>query len=456
MSSYHHAALAADRAHHIHPFSHPGEVRAGRFRRVVERAEGVYQIDDRGRRYIDAVSGLGCVNIGYGREAMAEAAAEAMRTLSFHPTFWECANPYSARLVEQLQRLTPDNMQHFLFANSGSEANDTAIKLVRWYWRLQGRPGKTHIISRDMAYHGMNLLTASLTGLEPCHPQFGLPVDGVSHICAPWSWVAGCDSDDAAFGQRAADALEAEILRLGPDNVGAFIGEPMQATGGVITPPASYWPAIRRICDRHDVLLIADEVVTGFGRTGAWFAQETFGFSADITVMAKGMTSAYFPVSAVALNTRIGEALLADPGELYHGYTCSGHPVGAAVACMNIQILEQERLVDRVRDTLAPAFWRHLQALEHHPLVGEVRGMGLGAGIQLTADKATRAFFDASAGIDARVARHCYDRGVIVRDLGADTVGVMPPFVTSETQLDEIFDALRRGLDQALASQHRD
>ncbi|PLW83654.1 aspartate aminotransferase family protein [Kineobactrum sediminis] len=455
MSTDHTAALAADRAHHIHPFSYPGEVRAGRFRRVVERAEGVYQIDTSGRRYIDAVSGLGCVNIGYGREEMAEAAAEAMRTLSFHPTFWECTNPYSARLVEQLQRLTPDNMQHFLFANSGSEANDTAIKLVRWYWRLQGRPGKTHVISRDMAYHGMNLLTASLTGLAPCHPQFGLPLPGVSHVCAPWSWVEGTAGDDQDFGRRAADALEAEILRLGADNVGAFIGEPMQATGGVVTPPASYWPAIRRICDRHDVLLIADEVVTGFGRTGAWFGQETFGFNADITVMAKGMTSAYFPVSAVALNARIGEALLNDPGELYHGYTCSGHPVGAAVACMNMQILEQEQLVERVRDTLAPAFWRHLHALEDHPLVGEVRGMGLGAGIQLTADKVSRAFFPEDSDVDAQVTGHCYERGVIVRDLGADTVGVMPPFVTSEAQLDEIFDAVRYGLDLTLAGLNR-
>jgi putrescine aminotransferase len=455
MTSDHHAAFAADRAHHIHPFSYPSEVRAGRFRRVTVRAEGVYQIDETGRRYIDAVSGLGCVNVGYGRESMVEAAAEAMRTLSFHPTFWECVNPYSARLVEDLQRLTPDNMQHFLFANSGSEANDTAIKLVRWYWRLQGQPQKTHVISRDMAYHGMNLLTASLTGLAPCHPQFGLPVGGVSHVCAPWSWVDGSEQDDAAFGQRAAQALEAEILRLGADRVGAFIGEPMQATGGVITPPSSYWPAIRDICDRHDVLLIADEVVTGFGRTGAWFAQEPFGFSADITVMAKGMTSAYFPVSAVALNARVGEALADAPGELYHGYTCSGHPVGAAIACENTRILEDEQLVERVRDTLTPAFWSHLRALAEHPLVGEVRGMGLGAGIQLTADRATRAFFPEDAGVDARVAEHCYERGVIVRDLGADTVGVMPPFVTSEDQLDEIFDALRHGLDATLTGLRR-
>ncbi len=447
-----HNALAADRAHHLHPFSHPAQVREGRFRRIVERAQGVYQIDSEGRRSIDAVSGLGCVNIGYGREEMADTIAEAVRTLSFHPLFWECANPYSAALVEKLYQLTPDNMRHFFFANSGSEANDTAIKLVRWYWKLQDKPQKQHVISRDMAYHGMNLLTASLTGLQPCHPQFGLPIAGVSHIMAPWSWVHGAELDDDDFGLRAAQALEDEILRIGPERVGAFIGEPMQATGACVTPPASYWPEIRRICDRHDVLLIADEVVTGFGRTGQWFGQQYFGFEADITVLAKGISSAYFPVSAVALNARVGGALSSSPEELYHGYTCSCHPVGAAAALKNIQILQDEGLVERVRDHLAPRFWQRLEALREHPLVGEIRGAGLGAGIQLTADKASRGFFPEGSGIDARVAGHAWDKGVIVRDLGADTVGLMPPFITSDDELDQIFSALRHGLDQALAS----
>lgn len=447
-----HSALAADQAHHIHPFSYPAAVRRGDFRRVVERAEGVYQVDSEGRRSIDAVSGLGCVNIGYGREEMALTIADAVRTLSFHPVFWECANPYSAALVEKLEQVTPANMAHFFFANSGSEANDTAIKLVRWYWKLQGKPEKQHVVSRAMAYHGMNLLTASLTGLEPCHPQFGLPIAGVSHIMAPWSWVHGAEQDDEDFGLHAARALEEEILRLGPDQVGAFIGEPIQATGACITPPANYWAEIRRICDQYDVLLIADEVVTGFGRTGQWFGQQYFGFEADITVMAKGISSAYFPVSAVALNTRVGTAISDHPEELYHGYTCSCHPVGAAAALKNIEIIEREGLLERVRDQLAPRFWQQLDALREHPLVGEIRGAGLGAGIQLTADKASRAFFPEDHGIDALVARHAGDKGVILRDLGADTVGLMPPFITTDDELDQIFIALRHGLDRAYAS----
>ena len=444
-------SLRADQAHHIHPFSYPDRVRAGDFRRVIQRCEGVYQIDNRGARYIDAVSGLACVNIGYGREEMAETMAEATRTLSFHPSFWECVNPYSAALVEQLNRVTPDQMAHFFFANSGSEANDTAIKLVRWFWKLQGKPDKTHIISREMAYHGMNLLTASLTGLAPCHPQFGLPVAGVSHIMAPWSWAHGTGLDDEDFGIRAAGALEQEILRIGPDKVGAFIGEPVQATGCMIMPPRSYWPEIQRICRQYDVLLIADEVVTGFGRSGEWFAQQYFGFEADITVMAKGITSAYFPVSAVALSPRVGEPISGDSGELYHGYTCSAHPVGAAVALKNIEILEREGLVTRVREQLGPLFREHMDALREHPLVGEVRCLGLSGAIQLTADERNREFFPEALAVDATVACHTYERGVIVRDLGGDTLGVSPPFITSPAQLQQVFDALSYGLDRTLA-----
>ncbi|MBE9539138.1 MAG: aminotransferase class III-fold pyridoxal phosphate-dependent enzyme [Proteobacteria bacterium] len=441
--------VRSDRDHHIHPFSSPRRVREEGLRRLTVRTEGVYQVDNHGNRYIDAVSGLACVNIGYGREDMADAISQAIRTISFHPVFWECSNPYSAALVEKLNEVTPEYMTHFFFANSGSEANDTAIKLVRWFWKLQGKPEKKHIISREMAYHGMNLLTASLTGLEPCHPQFDLPIAGVSHIMAPWSWVHGTHQQDEAFGRQAAQALEDEILRIGADRVGAFIGEPTQATGCGISPPPGYWPEIERICRKHDVLLIADEVVTGFGRSGEWFAQQYFGFEADITVMAKGLSSAYFPVSAVALNQRVGGAITGDSGELYHGYTTSCHPVGAVAAVKNIEIIQQERLVERIRDELGPALESGLKALESHPLVGEVRGIGLGWAIQLTANKETREFFPPELGVDAMVAAHAYEKGVIIRDLGGDTLGVSPPFVTTDEQLVQILDAIEYGLDAA-------
>jgi putrescine aminotransferase len=394
--------VRSDRDHHIHPFSSPRRVREEGLRRLTVRTEGVYQVDNHGNRYIDAVSGLACVNIGYGREDMADAISQAIRTISFHPVFWECSNPYSAALVEKLNEVTPEYMTHFFFANSGSEANDTAIKLVRWFWKLQGKPEKK----------------------EPCHPQFDLPIAGVSHIMAPWSWVHGTHQQDEAFGRQAAQALEDEILRIGADRVGAFIGEPTQATGCGISPPPGYWPEIERICRKHDVLLIADEVVTGFGRSGEWFAQQYFGFEADITVMAKGLSSAYFPVSAVALNR-------------------------AVAAVKNIEIIQQERLVERIRDELGPALESGLKALESHPLVGEVRGIGLGWAIQLTANKETREFFPPELGVDAMVAAHAYEKGVIIRDLGGDTLGVSPPFVTTDEQLIQILDAIEYGLDAA-------
>jgi putrescine---pyruvate transaminase len=443
------AIKAADRKHHIHPFSFPKIVKDRPLKRFITSAEGIYQIDENGHRILDGISGMGCVNLGYGRKDIVQAMSSAAQSLSYHASFWECGNAYSAKLVEKLAEITPNNMQHFFFANSGSEANDTAVKMVRWFWKLQGKPTKKHIIGREHSYHGMNMMTASLTGLEVCHQQFDLPMEGVSHIPAPWSWAAGTSLDDVAFSKQCAQHLEDEILRLGPDNVGAFIGEPMQVTGFCIVAPVNYWQEIQAICKKYDVLLIADEVVTGFGRSGCWFAQDYLQYEADITVMAKGLTSAYFPMSVVALNKRVGQAISDDSGEFYHGYTCTGHPVGAAVAMKNIEIIEDENILQRNREGLIPQLTHRLNALADHPLVGEVRGLGSLLCLQLTADKTTRAFFPEAMEADAIVAQHALRHGAIVRNFGADTIGLAPPLVSTETEIDLLADIVEKALDDA-------
>jgi putrescine aminotransferase len=448
-------AALADLKSHIHPFSYNSQMRKTGFRNYIAKAEGVYQIDAAGNRYIDAVAGLACVNIGYGRSDMADTICEATKALSFHASFWECGNPYSSRLIEKLNEITPDYLTHYLFACSGSEANDTAIKMVRWYWNTMGKSSKKHIISRDLAYHGANVISGSLTGLPPMHERFDLPQGQISHIMAPWSWVSDSSVDDEALGIAAAQALEDEILRLGADNVGAFIAEPIQVTGGVITPPPNYLKAVEAICRKYDILFILDEVVTGFGRIGEWFAQTWYGVEPDMTVMGKGISSVYFPVSAVGLHRRIGEVLAGDESEFFHGYTNSCHPVGAAAVVKNIEIIQQESLVEHVRDTLAPAMWERLHQLEDHPLVGEVRGLGAIAGIQLTADKASRAFFPEEMEIEQTVVQHAYKQGVIIRGLGGGVIGYTPCLTTTVDQIHQVIDATEKALDLTLEGMAR-
>jgi putrescine aminotransferase len=441
------SAALADIASHIHPFSYNQRMHKTGFRNYIVKAEGVYQIDSAGKRYIDMMAGLACVNIGYGRADMADAMCEATKTLSFHPSFWECSNPYSSRLIEKLDEITPDYITHYLFACSGSEANDTAVKMVRWYWNTMGKPTKKHIISRELAYHGANVIAGSLTGLPPMHERYDLPQGPISHVMAPWGWVNGVGVDDEALGLKAAQAVEDEILRLGADNVGAFIAEPIQVTGGVIAPPSNYWKAVEAICRKHDVLLIMDEVVTGFGRLGEWFAQTYYDVVPDITVMGKGISSVYFPVSAVGLHRRIGEVVAADSGEFYHGYTNSCHPVGAAAVVKNIEIIQQEGLLQHVNEVLAPTMWERLHAMASHPLVGEVRGLGAIAGIQLTANKETREFFPEEQEVEQIVVRHAYANGTIIRGLGGDVLALTPCLTTTVDQINMAADAIEKALD---------
>ena len=374
-----------DAAHHLHPFSHHRELRR-EGARVIVRAEKNHVWDSDGHRILDGMAGLWCVNVGYGREELVEAAAAQMRELPYYNAFFKTTCEPTARLAERIAGLTPPKLNQMFFGSSGSEANDTAIRAVRQYWALKGRPDKQVIVSRRDAYHGSTIAAASMGGMGAMHGQGGAPMPGFVHAMAPYAFgEARPGESDEAFGLRAASAVEEAILEAGPDRVAAFVGEPIQGAGGVRIPPRSYWPEVQRICRAHDVLLMADEVITGFGRTGAWFGCQALGFEPDTMVVAKAVTSGYVPLSATIVSDEIA-AVLEEGGEFFHGYTHAGHPVASAVALENIAIIEREGLVERVRDQTGPYLREALEAaVGDHGHVGEVRTFGLLAAIETRA-----------------------------------------------------------------------
>jgi len=438
----------ADRLHHIHSFTdHVGMAATGAF--IVEQAKGCKIAGEGGITLLDAMAGLGCVNVGYGREELAETAAAAMREMAYYHTFQATTNPHAAALAEHIAERAPGGLDRVFFANSGSEANETIAKLVRAYWRSQGQPERRLIISRDYAYHGSTLYTASLNGLPATHAAFGLPMADVAHIQAPYWYREGGNLDPEAFGKAAARALRAEIEEVGAENVAAFIAEPIQVTAGAIVPPESYWPEIAQICREKGILLIADEVVTGFGRTGDWFGQETYGFEADLMTLAKGLSSGYQPIAAAVASDAVAEAALEQGEAFQHGFTTSGHPVACAVALENLALLERENLVARAAKQGA-YLAKRLAPLADHPLVGEVRTKGLMAGLELAKDKATREQYPIEQGVCAQVANAALMQGVILRPTGNSLV-LCPPFTISTAEIDTIVEALATALDQVQA-----
>ena len=439
-----------DARHHLHPFSNHKLMARGEMR-VITDAEGVYVRDSTGKRYIDGMAGLWCVQVGYGREELVRAASEAMRQLPYYNSFFVTTTPPTAELACRLASLLPAQCDRIVFANSGSEANDTAVKLIRYYWNLQGRPQKKIIISRERAYHGVTTVAASLSGLQPMHPQFDLPLAGFVHVKPPYPFVDGVGQEGGMSvedcASAAAESLENKILELGADNIAAFIAEPIMGAGGVIIPPPGYWAEVQRICKQYDILLHADEVICGFGRTGQWFGCNSFAIEPDLVSMAKGLTSGYQPISALALGARMGEAFVAADEEMVHGFTYSGHPVAAAVALANLDIIEREELATRASGPLGAHFAAGLARLGEHPLVGEARSFGLLGALELVADKSTRTRFakEKQAGMLCR--NHCFDVGLIMRATG-DAMVLSPPLVITEAELDELFSLVRIALDK--------
>ena len=436
-----------DKQSYMHPFT-DSKAMHEKGTRIITSADGCYIYDSEGGKTLDGMAGLWCVSIGYGRDELADVAAKQMRELPYYNSFFGTAHPPVIKLAAQLKRLAPDNISHVFFTGSGSESNDTNVRLVRHYWQAKGQPNKRTIISRDNAYHGSTMAAMSLGGMKGMHAQGGI-IDGIEHIMQPhWYHEALAGETADEFGLRAAQALETKILECGADNVGAFIGEPVQGAGAVIVPPATYWPEIQRICKKYDILLIADEVITGFGRTGNWFASETLGIKADLITIAKGLSSGYMPIGGVLISERVAKVVI-EGGEFAHGYTYSGHPVAAAVASANLSIIEDEGMIAQVRDETGPYLQKRLEELLDHPLVGQVRGIGLMAAVELVQDKESHTNYPKEVGIGGICRDYALANGLVMRAVG-DSMIMCPPLIISKLEIDELIEITKKSLDQTL------
>ena len=452
---------AADAAHYLHPFTDFKSL-GQKGSRIITKADNIYLWDSDGNKIFDAMSGLWCVNVGYGRQELIDAATRQLKELPFYNSFFQTATPPAIELAELLAQVTPPQFEHVFFSGSGSEGNDTVVRMVRRYWDLMGEPQRKVIISRNNAYHGSTMAGASLGGMSGMHEQGGLPIPDIVHIEQPFWFQHGRDPHSPAhtaegerasrdaFGLKAAQWLEAKILELGAERVAAFIGEPVQGAGGVIVPPATYWPEIQRICDKYGILIVSDEVICGFGRTGHWFGCERFGFRPDLMTFAKGVSSGYIPLGGVMVGERIANVLIEKGGDFNHGYTYSGHPVACAVALANIRVIQSERLVEKVRDDTGPLLAQHFVALAEHPLVGETQTCGLMGAVQLVKNKASGQLFDAALEVGMVCRGHCFGNNLIMRAVG-DRMIIAPPFVTTRAQIDELAQRIRQCLDLTLA-----
>jgi putrescine aminotransferase len=440
---------AADAAHYLHPFTDFKSL-ANKGSRVITRADNIYLWDSDGAKLLDAMSGLWCVNVGYGRQELIDAATRQLKELPFYNSFFQTATPPAIELAELLTEVTPPQFKHVFFSGSGSEGNDTVVRMVRRYWDLLGQPGRSVLISRNNAYHGSTMAGASLGGMSGMHAQGGLPIPGIVHIEQPFWFEHGKGLTREAFGLKAAGWLEEKILEVGADKVAAFIGEPVQGAGGVIVPPSTYWPEVQRICDKYGILLVSDEVICGFGRTGQWFGCETFGFRPDLMTFAKGVTSGYIPLGGVMVGDRIADVLIGQGGEFNHGYTYSGHPVACAVAVANIRLIQRDHLVEGVRNDLGPYLAEHFSALAEHPLIGEAQSVGLMGALQIVRDKATGQPFDPGLEVGMVCRGHCFGNGLIMRAVG-DRMIIAPPLVMTRAQIDEMAGLIRKCLDLTLA-----
>ncbi|MGE7960568.1 aspartate aminotransferase family protein [Pseudomonas sp. NPDC089530] len=434
--------------HHLAPFSDFKQLKE-KGPRIITNAEGVYLWDSEGNKILDGMAGLWCVAVGYGREELVEAASKQMRELPYYNLFFQTAHPPALELAKAISDVAPQGMNHVFFTGSGSEGNDTMLRMVRHYWAIKGQPQKKTIISRVNGYHGSTVAGASLGGMTYMHEQGDLPIPGIVHIPQPYWFGEGGDMTPDEFGIWAANQLEEKILEVGVDNVGAFIAEPIQGAGGVIVPPDSYWPRIKEILAKYDILFVADEVICGFGRTGEWFGSDFYGLKPDMMTIAKGLTSGYIPMGGLVVRDEV-VAVLNEGGDFNHGFTYSGHPVAAAVALENLRILRDEKIIERVKAETAPYLQKRLRELNDHPLVGEVRGVGLLGAIELVRDKATRARH-VGKGVGMICRQFCFDNGLIMRAVG-DTMIIAPPLVITKEEIDELVAKARKCLDLTLSA----
>jgi putrescine aminotransferase len=439
-----------DKDHHLHPFTDHKALHEKRSR-IITRAAGAYIFDADGNKILDGMSGLWCVNAGYGQQSLIDAATRQLRELPYYNNFFQCAHPPSIELAALLQEVSPPQINRVFFAGSGSESNDTVVRMVRTYWDLMGQPERHTIISRKNAYHGSTVAAASLGGMKPMHRQSGLPIPGIEHIDQPYWFGSDRSLSPDEFGLVAARALEEKINEIGADKVAAFIGEPVQGAGGVIIPPDTYWPEIQRICDQYGILLISDEVITGFGRLGEWFGADYYGMRPDLMPFAKGVTSGYLPLGGVLVGDRVADVMIDKGGEFFHGYTYSGHPVACAVAIANIRLIQEQGLVGRVRNDIGPYLQERWQKLGEHPIVGETRMVGLMGALELVASRDTLARFPEKAGAGTVCRDIFVENGLVLRAVG-DTMVCAPPLVLTHEEADELVAKTWQCLDLTAAA----
>ena len=445
MASYNTQQLQdIDGQHHIHPFTdHKALMEKGA--RIITHADGVYLWDSDGNKILDGMAGLWCVNVGYGRQELVDAATNQMQELPYYNNFFQTTHPPAIELSKALVDISPPQFNHVFFTNSGSEANDTVVRMVRHFWTLEGKPEKTVIISRKNAYHGSTVAGSSLGGMKGMHAQGGILHD-IEHIAQPYWYRSGSELDPEEFGLKTAQALEIRIREIGEDRVAAFIAEPVQGAGGVIIPPDTYWPEIQRICKKYGILLIVDEVICGFGRLGEWFGSEYFDIEADLMPIAKGLSSGYLPIGGLMVGDRVAETVINKGSDFNHGFTYSGHPAACAVALENIRILKDEKIIEKVKNELSTYLQKKWLALGDHPMVGEARGLGMVGALELVKEKNTKTPYPSDQNVGTICRDFCFNNGLIMRAVG-DAMIICPPLVISHSEINELIEKAKLCLD---------
>lgn len=436
---------ALDAAHHFHPFTDHKELHQQGVR-LITSANGVYIYDAAGNKILDGMAGLWCVAAGYGRQELIDAASQQLSKLPYYNAFFKTTTEPTVLLAKKLAEISPAGFEHAFFACSGSEAVDSALRTARVYWQTLGKPQKKFVIGREYGYHGSTTLGASAGGMKDMHRQGG-DVPNFYQVLPPYWYGKGGQMSQEEFGLYAAKEVEKKILELGADNVAAFIGEPIQGAGGVLIPPSTYWPEINRICKQYDILLIADEVICGYGRTGKMFGSDYFGIQPDMMTTAKGLTSGYLPLSAMLMNNRVADVMMNEVGEYYHGFTYSGHPVACAVALKNLEIIQSENLVEEAERKGIILREKLNAAIGDLPIVGEIRGVGLIGAIELTSDKRTRKRFEKLGRVGVICRDHCIANGLMVRAVG-DTILFSPPLVISEDEISEFVSIIKKSFEK--------